>query len=447
MQEAKRKYDLTSGDILKKLLLVALPIMGTQLMQMAYNLVDMFFLGRVGSDAVAASGTAGMFMWLSAGLMMVGRMGAEIGVAQCIGRGDLADAERYARNALYLSAGLGLVFGGMLLAFNGPLVGFFAIQEQNVVRDAERYLAIVGVAVPFTYASAAAVGAFNGSGNSRTPFWINGAGLALNIVLDPLFIFGLKQGVIGAAVATAVSQGMVTLAMLLALKRQKARPFERFRLLAAPSLRHMRTILSWSVPVALESMLFTLLSMVTSRLVAAYGAGAIAMTRVGSQIESLSWLVGGGYGSAVTAFVGQNYGARRMERVDRCVRLSMGVMALWGLAVTALLVFAGGALFQVFLPQPELLGMGVNYLRIMAVGQIAMCLEGVAAGAFRGSGQTTQPAAASIASNVLRVVLAYALSLTQLGMEGIFWGVTLSTILRGVWICLWYARVRRRLPA
>ncbi len=78
---SQKKYDLTTGNILQKLLLVAVPIMGTQLLQMTYNLVDMYWLGRVGSDAVAASGSAGMFIWLSMAPLMVGRMGGEIGCA------------------------------------------------------------------------------------------------------------------------------------------------------------------------------------------------------------------------------------------------------------------------------------------------------------------------------------------------------------------------------
>lgn len=438
------KNDLTTGNILKKLLRVALPIMGTQLMQMTYNLVDVFFLGRVGTDAVAASGTAGMFMWLVSGPMLIGRMGAEIGVSQSLGRGDPQEAHAYCQNSVQLGLWLGAALGLMMVFLGRPLVGFFGIQEQNVVEDTIVYLAIVGLAVPFTFVSAAIVGTFNGSGNSRTPFWINSAGLVFNMVLDPLLIFGLNMGVMGAAVATAASQIFVTVLLLLAVKKSTRRPFEETRLMARPSARHMSSICRWSVPVALESVLFTFLSMVTTRFMAAYGAGAIAMTKVGSQVESLSWLVGGGYGSAVTSFVGQNYGAGKRERIDRCVGMSMGVMTLWGLMVSAVLIFWGGPLCMLFLPDESLLPLATSYMFIMAVSQLPMCLEGVTAGALRGCGQTAPPAIASAISNTLRVAFAWLLMRTSLGIDGIFWGITLSTILRGVWICLWYYRLRRK---
>lgn len=441
---AEKKYDLTSGGILKKLLLVAVPVMGIQFMQMTYNLVDMFYLGRLSSDAVAASSTAGTYMWLSSGLMLLGRMGAEIGVSQALGRRDVEDARRYARGALYIAAALGLVFAAILILFRRPLVGFFNLKEAHVAADAERYLSIVGVSVPFTYLSAVANGVFTASGNSRLPFLANGAGLVLNMVLDPVLIFSANMGVAGAAIATAGAQIFVALIALTALKRSKHRPFDTFAICRRPSFSHIRRMLVWSIPVSLESLFFTLLSMLTTRIVASYGANAIATVQVGNQIESLSWLVGGGYGSAVTAFIGQNFGARRQDRIDRCVRLSIGAMTLWGLFVSMVLFFAGGPLFMLFLPDETLRPLAVQYLRIMAFCEIFLCNESVGSAAFRGCGQTRQSAIASIASNCLRVVLAYALSATALGIYGVFWGITISTILRGCWIVLWYFRARPR---
>lgn len=440
---AEKKYDLTTGNILSKLLLVAMPIMGTQFLQMTYNLVDMFYLGRVGSDAVAASSTAGTYMWLASGLMLLGRMGAEIGVSQALGRRDEEDAQRYARGALAIATVLGIAFALVMVLFRGPLTGFFKL-EAGVARNAERYLAIVGVAVPFTYVSAVINGIFTASGNSRVPFLANAAGLALNLLLDPLLIFGLKMNVVGAAVATASAQMFVTLILALALFRSKGRPFETFAVFRRLSAAHVRRMVSWSLPISLESLCFTLLSMLTTRIVSAYGTGALATVQVGNQIESLSWLVAGGYGSAVTAFVGQNYGARQQHRIDQCVRMSMSVMVVWGMIVSLVLFFFGGALFMVFLPERELLPLGIQYLRILSVCEIAVCIENVGSAAFRGSGQTRQSAIASISSNCLRVVLAYVLSKTPMGIYGVFVAVTFATIVRGGSIVLWYYKTRRR---
>ena len=440
---ANRKYDLTSGSILKKLLLVAVPIMGTQLMQMAYNLVDIAYLGRVGSAAVAASSTAGFYMWLSNGFLMLGRMGAEIGVSQSMGRGDVDEARRFARGALWMAGALGTVYALLAIALRAPLIGFFGLREAEVVADARRYLLIVALAIPCTYLSAAANATFTASGNSRLPFVINSLGLVFNMILDPVLIFGLRMGVTGAAAATASAQAFVCLLALGAMKRAKHRPFEEIRIMELPDWPHIRQMLRWAVPVSLESLFYTFLSMLTTRLVAGYGAGAVAAVDVGTQIESLSWLVGGGFGSAVTAFIGQNYGARRQDRIDRCLKTSLAVMSVWGVLVSLALYFLGGPMFLVFLPDRSLLPVAVLYLRIMAFSEFFLCVEGMLSGAFRGCGQTRQPATASICANITRVLMAYALSRTPLGLAGVFWGITISTDLRVIWIGAWYFKTRR----
>ncbi len=200
-----QRFSLVHGDITKKLLQVSLPIIGTQLMLMGYNLVDMFLLGRVGSDAVAASGTAGLYMWLSGGVMLIGRMGAEIGVAQNKGRRDNEAALAFSRNSLFLAVGLGVFYSLVCLLFSDQLIAFIKVRETHVVADAIMYLRIVGLAMPAVFISSSVAGTFTGAGNSRAPFLVNAAGLALNAVLDPLFIFTLGLGVRGAAWATLIS--------------------------------------------------------------------------------------------------------------------------------------------------------------------------------------------------------------------------------------------------
>lgn len=440
------KYDLTQGGILNRLLLVALPIMGTQLLQMAYNLTDMFWLGRVGSAVVAASGSAGMYLWLSNGLMFMGRMGAEIGVSQQLGKGDAAAARRYSENSLFLGAALGVLFGVLMMVFSGPLIGFFNIRDAYVSDAAVLYLVITATAIPATFISAAVAGTFNASGNSRVPFLINLAGLVFNMVLDPVLIFGMDMGIAGAAVATAIAQWIVAFLSLLAVKLKPFHPFGQYHLFARPDRAMIVQIFKWSTPVCMESMLFTLLSMIISRFVASWGTDAIAVLRVGSQIESLSWLIGGGFSSAITAFVGQNYGAAKWWRIRSGFGISLAAIVLWGFVVTALLVSAGGFFFRLFLHEPHLIEMGVVYLRILAFCQVFGSLEAAGSGVFRGIGRTLPPSVVSIVCNAVRVLIAYLLSMTALGLNGLWWGICLGAIMRGVWIFIWCLVMFRRQP-
>lgn len=441
--------DLTQGGILKKLLRVAAPIMGTQLMQMVYNLTDMFWLGRMEDSvmAVAASGLAGMFLWLGMSLMMIGRMGAEIGASQNLGRGDIRTAQEFAEDSARIALTLGAFNGLILITLAGPLVSLLMVKEQDVFQNACAYLRIVGVGSPPVFMSFALTGAFTAAGKSRLSFWANAAGLALNMALDPLMILVWGWGVAGAAIATAIAQGVVCALLLWFVKRHPHRPFERFLILGRVNRERARQILRWSLPVALESGAFTALAMVVTGMVSDwYGENAVAVQRVGSQIESLSWLVGGGFASAITAFMGQNFGARKWARIRRGFRVAMAALLAWETAVTLLLIFCGRFLFSLFLSKPEgILDMGATYLMILAGCQLFMGLEGVSAGTFRGVGKTLPPSISSILSNLIRPLVCWWLA-QSMGLDGIWLGVTLSAALRGVLIFLWFLLDERKMP-
>jgi putative MATE family efflux protein len=284
----KDNIDLTKGGILKKIILVAAPIMGTQFLQMAYNLTDMFWLGRVGSFAVAASGAAGMYMWLSMGFMIIGRMGAEIGVAQSLGKGDKNAAIDFLRNALFINLLLGVFCAAAFIIAAHPLVSFFPLEETYILDDAAAYLRIIGFGIIPMFITGVVTGAFNASGNSRTHFILNSVGLVCNVILDPFCILTLGMGIRGAAYATAFSQLLVCVLMLIAIKRFKDRPFEYFRFRFNPDKEKMAIILKWAVPIGLESLLFCFLSMLSQRIEARFGAAAFATGKIGGQIESLS---------------------------------------------------------------------------------------------------------------------------------------------------------------
>lgn len=441
--------DLTQGGILSKILLVALPIMGTQLLQMTYNLTDMFWLGRMPDSvsAVAATGLAGMFLWLGMALLLVGRLGAEIGVSQNLGAGNREAAQGYAQDAARTAFILGAFYGLTLLTLAGPLVSMLQVQERDVFDMACDYLRIVGFGIPLTYVSAAITGGFNGAGNSRLGFLANAVGLVINMILDPLLILHWGWGVRGAATATVIAQAIVCSLLIILAKRHPRRPFAGFRLLGRISMERLSQIARWSLPVSLESAAFTGLSMVVTGMVASgFGASAVAVQRVGSQIESLSWLIGGGFSSAVSAFIGQNYGARKWARIRRGYRISLGALLLWELVVMLLLIFGGRFLFSLFLSEPrELVDMGRDYLLILSGCQLFAALEGTCGGTFRGQGLTLPPSICSITSNILRPFLCWAFA-QQMGLNGFWLGITVSASLRGLAMFVWYTLHERKIP-
>lgn len=442
-----KKFDLTQGDILRKLVMTAIPIMGTAFVQMTHNLIDMFWLSRLSSESVAAAGSGGMYLWLSMGLLFISRMGSEIGVSQNVGKGNMNKAQKYAQNAFLLASILGIVFMLFLITLRVPLIHFLNIQEREVIELAQTYLVIIAFSIPFMYVNAVFTGMFNGFGNTKIPFYINTVGVFINMILSPVLIFPFGLGLFGAAVATSFAQIVMFIYFVIVIKKHKNRPFEHFHFFSKLDKKIINRIFKWGIPMGLESTLFTIITMISSRFVAEFGFSAIAVQRIGSQIESLTWLIGGGFASAVTAFIGQNSGAQQYARMHAGFKIAIRVMLAWGAFVTLIMLLFPKQLFMIFLSDPVEVQMGIDYLRVFALMQITMCLEGVSAGAFRGRGLTIYPSIVSIIGNATRIPLTLLfVTFSPYGLNGIWMAFTIGGLFRGTWLVIWYLVNAKKLP-
>ena len=446
--ENRKEIDLLTGPILPTLTKLAMPIMATFLLQMAYNLVDMVWIGRVGSGAVAAVGAAGMFLWLGNGLIILARNGGQVKVGHSLGSGEEEEAIIYARTAIQLGIFLGLAYGMLCIFFRKPLIGFYQLTGTDVIAGAETYLAITGGGVIFSFMTAILTGLFMAMGNSTVSLKANSIGLVINMILDPILIFGLgpipRLEVVGAALATLIAQVVAAILMLIAALRYGGL-FQKIRLLERPDWKHIRIMLKIAFPIAMQDVLFAGISMVIARLIAGWGDSAVAVQKVGSQIESISWMTADGFAAALGAFTAQNYGARNLERVKKGYKTAMLVVFGWGMFCTILLLAFPGPIFQLFIPEAEILPMGVDYLRILGYSQLFMCMEIATVGAFSGVGNTIPPSIVGITLTTLRIPAAYALMNTSLGINSIWWIISISSILKGIVLTVWFVIELRKL--
>ena len=320
----KKSVNLLEGSIFPSLTKLALPIMATSLVQMAYNMTDMIWIGRISSDAVAAVGAAGMYMWLANGLATLAKMGGQVKVAHAIGAKDYEEATVFTKSALQLGILFGIIYGLAAVLFAGPLISFFHLNSPQVVADARIYLQVTCGGVIFSFLNQIFTGIMTAMGNSRISFMATAVGLLINIVLDPLLIFGAgpipKMGVLGAAVATVLAQTVVT-AMFLWAAFHEETVFQKVRILSGIHREHMLLLIKIGLPSAVQSMIFTGISMIIARLIAGFGDSAVAVQKVGSQIESISWMTAEGFAAAVNSFVAQNYGADNIKRVKNHAKL------------------------------------------------------------------------------------------------------------------------------
>ena len=432
----KGRIDLTQGKITEKLVKLSLPIMATSFIQMAYNMIDMIWVGKAGSSAVAAVGTAGFFTWLAMAFITISKVGAEVKVAQSMGQHDVDETKLYIKSAIEINIILSILYTIFLIMFKDQLIGFFRLGDENVISMSKEYLVIVAFGMIFYFINPVFTAIFNGMGNSKTPFLINTIGLLTNIVLDPILILGLgkipSMGVAGAAIATVVAQIVVTSCfMLKILKRKeiyfKIIPFKDIK------LNYYKILYNLGIPVALQSGLFTLFSMTLGVVVASFGPVAVAVQKVGSQIESISWMSAEGIAAALSSFVGQNYGSKDYDRIQRGCKITLLIAIIMGTINTILLVFLGKYIFSIFINESEAILKGADYLKILGYSQLFMCIEIVIAGAFRGLGKTLIPSLVSIILTGSRIPLAYLISNPSiLGLNGVWWSISISSILKGI---------------
>ncbi|WP_270647389.1 MATE family efflux transporter [Paeniclostridium hominis] len=430
------RIDLTEGKIIYKLIKLALPIMGTSFIQMAYNMVDMIWVGKAGSSAVAAVGTAGFFPWLAMAFVAISRVGGEVQVAQSMGKNDAEETKSYIKAAIEVNIILSLIYTLVLLIFKDSLIGFFNLGDTSVISMSKKYLVIVALGMIFYFINPIFTAIFNGMGNSKDPFRINTVGLITNIILDPLLILGIgpvpKLGVEGAAIATVFSQFIVTMCFIVMIMKRNNEYF-KVKLFRKISLEYYKSLCKLGMPVAIQSGMFTIFSMLLGVIVASWGPVAIAAQKVGSQIEAISWMTADGIAVALSSFVGQNYGATKYDRINKGFKITLGIATVLGIITTSILIFAGKQIFTIFINEADAIKEGASYLKILGYSQLFMCVEIITAGAFKGIGRTYIPSIILTLLTGARVPMAYFLSRPELlGLSGVWWSISISSILKGI---------------
>ena len=429
------RTDLLKGNILKALVAMALPIMATSLLQMAYNMTDMIWIGRVGSNSVAAVGAAGMFVNLSLGITAFLRVGGQVNVAHAYGAENKELAAQYSRNALQLGAIISVLYGLLVCLFRGPFIAFFRFTNQQVIGDAETYLLIMGLFVFFNITNPIFTAVITATGNSKTPFKISSVGLVINLVLDPVLIFGVGPfpalGVFGAAAATVFAQ-IVVFSLYVCYLRKDEQVFSRMDFRKPLERNRIAAITRIGLPASVQAVMFNSISMVIGRIIASWGETAIAVQKVGIQVESISYMSADGFAAATNSFIAQNYGAQQYQRSKKGYFTALGVMAAWGVFTTCVLVFFPSQIFRVFITEPDVIPLGVDYLRILGYSQFFMCMEILTAGAFSAYGKTLPPSVVSIIFTSMRIPMAYLLGKTALGLNGVWVSISLSSVFKGV---------------
>ncbi|NDV68439.1 MATE family efflux transporter [Dysgonomonas sp. 25] len=442
--------DLTEGPIFRTLLRLALPLMGTSFLQMAYTLMAMSWVGRLGTEAnpeiatksEAAIGAIGMLMWFTGSIGYLAMIGAEVAVGQSIGARDLKQASAYASTATTAAIIIGTVWTLFLLLFAPLILSFFRLPA-DVTSSAVTFLRIICIYLPFQFMTYCFAGIYNGSGRSSVPFRNYACGLVLNMILDPILMFPLGMGLHGAAVGLVISQLFVFGLFFYQIRFGKG-ILNGFQFLVVPRWVHLKRILFLGAPVSVMNSIHAFINMNLARIASSTGGHIGLMTQTtGGQIEGVSWNTSQGFSTALSAFVAQNFAAGKPERGKKAYTNTLIVMVTYGIFVSLAFIFFGGQIFGIIVPEENAIAAGAKYLFAMGLVQIFMMFELTTQGMFNGIGRTIEPAIISISFNALRIPLAWYMS-SQMGIVGVWWAIAISTVCKGIILPLWFAVVYRR---
>ncbi len=441
-----KNNDLTEGHITKKIILLSIPLLLTSFLEMAYSLIDMIWIAQISSDAVAAVGTAGFFPWFGFTITQYITVGTQTRSGQEIGDKNLEKAKQYQKTGMQLATVIGLLYAIVTFIFAENLIGIFNIDNDIVNEQAIDYLKVLSLFMPILFVNITFTRIYNSKGISRTPFIFNLLGSVANIILDPILIFGMfglkPMGVVGAALATVIGHSLVSVCFF--VYTIKKFDFLKLNLLKTFNKESAKEILKLGFMPGAQSMLFCVTSMIIGVIVAKFGSDAIGVQKVGGQLESISWNTANSLSIAVSAFIAQNYGASKFERIKKGYNSVLMVSIAIGTFATVTFFFLPHIILIPFYEEAHLVKLGADYLKIISIALIPQTVEIMTIGGFNGLGITKPASVVSIIFNILRILFAIIFS-SIYGLNGIWWAIAVTTIFKGIIIFVMYRKYELKL--
>ncbi len=430
--------------VLRRLITLAWPVVLAFMMQTGYNVVDIFWVGRLGAPAIAGVSLAGNFFYIILALGQVIGSGTVALVAHSFGARRINQANTIARQSLFLSFTVALFISLFVILFSMQIMRFLGGRDL-VLTLSSGYLRIVGIGFFFQLLAFTVSYIFRGAGDMKTPMVIMIIASAMNVVLDPLLILGIgpfpRLEVQGAALATAAAQCVSLVVGLAILFRGRSGMKLTTSLSWRPDWTIVRKIFGVGIPVGISYMLMAASIMTIFGIVASFSEHALAALGISTRIFQFASLPVVGLSIATTTLVGQRLGARDDEgarRVgDTALRLSIGIMVFF---VILFLMTAPG-LLTLFTRDGQTIGYGVRLIHIVVFYLLFTGVTISLTGVFRGAGYTVP----AMLAGIVKICLLYALAVVatralKMGVTGVWWSMLVAYGIESAVMTYWYRR-------
>ena len=436
--------DFTAGNLMRAIALLAIPMVLEMLMQSVFGVVDIYFVGRLGPAAVAGVGLTDELLTLVFALGMGLAVATTALVARRIGEGDPEAASEAAAQALLVGAAFSVPIAFLGVFFAPEMIGLLGATPEVVEAGAPYCAVLFGTNVVIMYLFLINA-IFRGAGDAFLAMKALWLANLLNMILDPLLIFGLgpfpELGVVGAAVATSVGRGVAVLYQFRVLGRSRV-PIRREHLRLVADV--MRRLLRVAGPAIVQFTVGMASWVVVFALLARFGSAVLAGYTIAIRILIFALLPSWGMGNAAATLVGQNLGAGQPARAERSVWVtSFANMVFLGIAA-ALMILFDQELIALFNADADVVREGAAALRIISYTYVFFAFGLVVSQAFNGAGDTRTPTWINLVCLwVVQLPLAWALAFPfGLGPVGVYAAVAASQALLAVVSVVWFRRGR-----
>jgi putative MATE family efflux protein len=446
LNNTKKDYTI----IFKQLITLSWPIVLAFTMQVGYNIIDIFWVGKLGATAIAAVALAGNVFFIILAVGQVLGSGTVALVAHSFGARLIERANSIIKQSLFLASIIALVVSASGFIFARPIMVLLGGRADVLIMSTE-YLRIIFIGYFFQLLSFSINYAFRGIGDMKTPMKIMLVATIINITLDPLLILGIgffpRLEVEGAAIATVIAKCASFILGFVILIRGKSgiklKIFEKWYIEG----KVVKTILSVGIPVGISYGLMALSNFVVFRIVASLSEYALAALGVGIRILQLASLPIVSIGISTTTLAGHSLGARNLKKTVQVgatsVTFSVAIMIFFAI------VFITNAktLVNIFSPNPEVIKYGIEFIKIVSLYLVFVGITISLTGMFRGAGDTLPPMFAGLLKLGLLILLATFFSNNLgMGIQGVWWAMFVSFGIEALTIAIWYAtgRWRRR---
>ena len=440
--KSREEFDLTSGNVGKPLFYLSLPIVVTNLLQTAYNLADTFWIGQYSTDALAAISFAFPMVFLIISLGMGLAVAGSILVAQYTGAEKTAEAEYAASQTVGFAAVASILLGAVAYVFVGDVLDLLGASA-DVLPLATAYMEIISLGIFFMFGFFVFISLMRGYGDTITPMLVMLGSVALNVVLDPLLIFGWwifpQWGIEGAAIATVFSRGLALVVglwiMFSGRRGVRIRPRD-----VVPDLEFGRRLVRIGVPASVEGTGQAVAINLLMFIVGTFSTPVVAAFGIGVRVFSVIFLPAIAVARGVETMSGQNIGAGNPDRAALAARVAARTTFVVLAAAGVVTFLFAEPIVSLFTTDQAVVDVGATFLRYVAPSFGFIGIMRSYNGGFRGAGKTLTAAAIAVSMlGLVRLPIAWIAS-RFMGPPGIWVSFLVSNVVGAVLAYVWFQR-------